>query len=66
VLSVLLLASPAVCQDVARGDFAAARFSTLDEIDAGNVARLSPAFSFQMPAGQGFYGTPQVAGRTLL
>ena len=65
-LPTLLSASPAISQEAAARTFAAARFSPLDEINAGNVSHLEPAFSFQMPAGQSYSGTPQVVGDTLV
>jgi lanthanide-dependent methanol dehydrogenase len=64
-LPVLLLASPAGSQEAAARAFAAARFSALDEIDAGNVSHLEPAFFFRLPPGQGHSRTPQIAGHTL-
>jgi len=63
------LAAPARAADAewtsAAGDSAGTRFSTLDQINAGNVASLRLAFSFSMGAGRGQEAAPIVVRDTM-
>src|SRR5215218_3869934 len=69
--ALLLLgsASPAQAGDAqwttAAGDVAGTRYSSLDQINTGNVGSLQLAFSFSMGAGRGQEAAPIVAGDTL-
>src|SRR3954465_12022222 len=49
----------------AAGDPGGNRYSSLDQINAGNVASLKLAFSFSMGAGRGQEAAPIIAGDTL-
>ncbi len=46
-------------------NFASTRYSGLDQINAGNVARLQPAFSFSTGVLRGHEAVPIVAGNTM-
>lgn len=47
------------------GDFAATRFSALDEVNPGNVAQLRPVFTFDTGVARGHEAPPLVVGSTM-
>ena len=47
------------------GDYAATRYSGLDQINAGNVARLRPVFTFDTGIPRGHEAPPLVVGGTM-
>src|SRR5690349_15727460 len=47
------------------GDYAATRYSALDQIDAGNVGRLRPVFTFDTGIARGHEAAPLVIGSTM-
>jgi len=47
------------------GDYAATRFSALDQIDAGNVSELRPVFTFDTGIAKGHEAAPLVVGSTM-
>ncbi len=46
-------------------DFASTRFSTLDQINAANVAKLAPAFTFSTGTDRGLEAAPIVVNNTM-
>jgi PQQ-dependent dehydrogenase (methanol/ethanol family) len=50
---------------MAAGDYASTRYSGLDQINAGNVARLSVAFTFSTGIDRGQEAAPLVVGDTM-
>lgn len=60
--SLSALASDARNWPIAARDYAATRFSALDQINAGNVAKLKLAWSFSVGANRGQEAAPLVIG----
>ncbi len=47
------------------GDYAASRFSALDQVNTGNVAQLRPVFTFETGIPKGHEAPPLVVGATM-
>jgi PQQ-dependent dehydrogenase (methanol/ethanol family) len=65
-LPLLLASVPRLAANVYAQDFASTRFSPLDEVDADNVGNLVLDFAVPLPRANGYVGTPQKVGGTLV